>query len=124
KNADMYLKRIIHKKYESIITIHYKSEDYQFKMKMPSLGIIMNTLAALLCLAELGFELENLLPKIHKYHSLDRVMQLKQIKISDSRKVDIIDDSHNAAIPSMINAVETLDRKSTRLNSSHVPSTD
>lgn len=111
KNADMYLKRIIHKKYESIITIHYKSEDYQFKMKMPSLGIIMNTLAALLCLAELGFELENLLPKIHKYHSLDRVMQLKQIKTSDSRKVDIIDDSHNAAIPSMINAIETFKEK-------------
>lgn len=109
--ADLFLKSKKQNKYNTSITFHYNNKDYKFEMELPSDGIVENALGAILCLAELGYDLESLLPKIDKFKSLKRVMELKQLKTKDGRCVDIIDDSHNAAIPSMINAIQTFKEK-------------
>lgn len=109
--ADLFVKQIKHEKYKTIVTIHYLNEDYKFVMKLPSDGIIMNMLAAFLTLAELGFDLNKYLSKTESFQSLDKIMQLHHLVTSDKRRIDMIDDSHNAAIPSMINAIETFKQK-------------
>ncbi|MBD8007637.1 Mur ligase family protein [Bacillus norwichensis] len=109
--SDLYLKKVVHSKYKSTIVFHYKNKDYQFDMQMPSEGTIMNSLGTFLCLAEMGFEVENLLSKMFHFQSLNKVMELKQLTTIDNRNIDIIDDSHNAAIPSMMNAIETFKAK-------------
>src|SRR5699024_6586624 len=80
----------------------YKNKEYAFDMKMNSDGTIINALGAFLCLAELGYDIHSMLTKMYHFKSLDRVMELKQLHTSDHRGIDIIDDSHNAAVPSML----------------------
>ncbi len=109
--ADLYLKNVTHAKYLTKIEFHYKEKDYRFEMKIPSNGMIENALCAFLCLAEMGYEIAPLLIKISDFKSFDRVMELKQIKTLDNRLVDVLDDTHNAAIPSMLNAIDTFKAK-------------
>lgn len=111
KTADMYVKSMQHSKYESFITITYREQDYRLIMEIPSEGMVMNMLAALLTLGELGYDISLYINKIASFRSLDRIMQLKQISTVDGRKVDLYDDSHNAAIPSMKNAINTFKQK-------------
>lgn len=110
-NADLFLKHTYVSKYKSTVEFFYKNKDYSFDIKLPSEGIVQNALGVLLSLAEMEYDLETLLPKMENFQSLDRVMQLKQLETKDSRRVDILDDSHNAAIPSMINAIRTFKEK-------------
>ncbi|HEY4599895.1 MAG TPA: UDP-N-acetylmuramoyl-tripeptide--D-alanyl-D-alanine ligase [Cerasibacillus sp.] len=110
-SADLFLKKRIHEKYKTTIVFQYKNKDYEFDMKLPSDGTIMNTLGTFLCLAELDYDIQPLLSKMYDFKSLDRVMELKQLQTKDRRRIDIIDDSHNAAIPSMINAIQTFTEK-------------
>lgn len=107
QQGDLFLKKMTHRKYCTEIEFHYNNKDYCFELKMPSNGMIQNSLCALLCVAEMGLELNNLLEKMTEFKSFDRVMELKQLQTLDQRSVDILDDTHNAAIPSMINAMET-----------------
>src|SRR5699024_11240292 len=99
------------RKYETVITITYAEKDYTFTMQLPSKGMIENSLAALLVLIEEGYEIEKLLSKLRYFTSLDSILQLKQVYTMDNRRIDIIDDTHNAAIPSMMNAIQTFKEK-------------
>lgn len=107
KNADLYLTHTLLSKYKTDISFQYNGSTYSFAMKMPSTGTIENILAVFLCLAELGYDIEPFLPKAYDFTSLDRVMELKQFQTKDNRAVDLLDDSHNAAVPSMLNAIRT-----------------
>lgn len=109
--ADLYLKKITCSKYTTAVQFHYQGKDYSFEVKMPGHGVVENALCAFLCIAEMGLDLESFLPKIYDFKSLDRVMQLKQFETRDHRKIDLLDDSHNAAIPSMVNAIQTFAEK-------------
>ncbi|NMD69142.1 hypothetical protein HHO41_02490 [Bacillus sp. DNRA2] len=109
--ADMYLKEITIEKYSTNINFRYRGNDYNFDLSMPSNGMIQNALCAFLCIAEMGFDLEKNLIKMNDFKSFDRVMELKQLKTKDLRDIDVLDDTHNAAIPSMINAIETFAAK-------------
>ncbi|HLR78993.1 MAG TPA: UDP-N-acetylmuramoyl-tripeptide--D-alanyl-D-alanine ligase [Bacillota bacterium] len=111
ETADLFLKKRVHKKYKTMIIFQYKNKEYAFDMKMPSDGTIINALGAFLCLAELGYDIHSMLTKMYHFKSLDRVMELKQLHTSDHRGIDIIDDSHNAAVPSMLNAIKTFKEK-------------
>ncbi|WP_339165301.1 UDP-N-acetylmuramoyl-tripeptide--D-alanyl-D-alanine ligase [Siminovitchia sp. FSL W7-1587] len=111
KSADLFLKKRIYEKYKTTVIFQYKKTAYTFDMIMPSDGIMMNTLGALLCLAELGYDIDSMARKVYDFKSLDRVMELKRLNSKDQRRIDIIDDSHNAAIPSMINAIKTFKEK-------------
>lgn len=111
QQVDIYLKRVANKKYTTEIECQGQSGSFVFNLDLPSKGTIMNAMAVLLCLGEMGFDIPNLLPEMRSFASLERIMELKQLTTKDDRKIDIIDDSHNAAIPSMINAIETFREK-------------
>lgn len=112
KEADMYVEEIVHKKHTSVVTCKHNHRSIAFNLDLPSDGIVMNAMAVLLCLAEKGYNLDDYLPKMKSFQSLERIMELKQLETKDGRKIDVIDDSHNAAIPSMMNAIKTFKEKS------------
>lgn len=111
KRADMYVENIRNYKYKTIIKMRYQDRTYEFNMTLPSQGAVINALGAFLCISEMGYSLDKMLHKMDGFKSLERIMELKRITTNDNRTVDIIDDSHNAAIPSMINAIETFKQK-------------
>lgn len=120
KTADIYVESIIDDKYKTVVKVQHHLKAYEFTMSLPSQGAIVNALGALLCLSEMGYSFEELLYKMADFKSLDRVMELKKITTNDNRIVDIIDDSHNAAIPSMINAIKTFEQKQKFYNGSKI----
>ncbi|AYV68207.1 hypothetical protein C2I06_15785 [Niallia circulans] len=111
KNADLYLKKYKQRKYDTLVTFHYQNQDYCFSMKLPSNGMIANAFGAILCLAKMGHPFTSYLEKLQSFKSLDKIMDLKTYHTADGRLIDVIDDTHNAAIPSMINAIQTFKEK-------------
>lgn len=105
--ADLYLKHIASDKYVTSATVCYRGDEYEFQMKLAGKGTIENTLAVLLYLGENGYDLQHFIPKLLHFKSLDRIMELKTLTTADQRSVDILDDSHNASIPAMENALDT-----------------
>lgn len=70
-------------------------------------GVIQNSLGVLLALKTLGIELTNeRLQKFKFVHFLPRVLEKKRYKVGNASEIQIIDDTHNASIPSMLNTIE------------------
>lgn len=111
--SDIYLEKITDYKKYSLVQVVYRGYKFSYKLKLPSLGIVSNSLAVFLTLLELGYDITPYLNKTANFRSLDKVLELKTIITKDKRKIDIIDDTHNAAIPSMINAIDTFNKKTT-----------
>lgn len=110
KDADLYLVKIKELKYLTEVTISYMESYYTYYLSLSSEGIVENSLASILILTTLGLDIDDYLPYFANYKSLPKVMEQK-IGTIDDKKVDIIDDTHNAAIPSMINAIKSFTKK-------------
>lgn len=103
--ADMYVKKIQNDKYSSVIDIHYQDKDYQYRLNIGSDGLIQNSLAALLMMDSLGFEIEQVKDRFETFKSLPKILETHRLKLSNGDRVDIVDDTHNASLPSMSNAI-------------------
>jgi UDP-N-acetylmuramyl pentapeptide synthase len=87
------------------VTVSYQQQYYTYYLKMSSPGMVENSLAAFLTLISLGLNPEDYFERFTTFKSLPKVMALHTGYLTD-KKVAIIDDTHNAAIPSMINAIQ------------------
>lgn len=109
-SADLYLVSMKELKDFTEVTISYQSDLYTYYLSLSSAGMVENSLAALLILIALQVDITKYLPRFSSFHSLPKIMERKRGYI-DGKKVDIFDDTHNAAIPSMINAVVSFTNK-------------
>lgn len=109
--ADLFLRQMKQFKKHTYVECVYENQLFTFTLEMPSVGMVENILGVLLCLLELNYDINGYLDTIKSVRSLERVMEVKEINTKDNRTVTIIDDSHNAAIPSMINAILTFNEK-------------
>lgn len=109
-DADLYLVSMKELKDLTEVTISYQGALYTYYLCLSSAGIVENSLAVILTLKAMGLDLDAFLPRFSTFHSLPKVMERKRGYI-DGKKVDIIDDTHNAAIPSMINAIESFTKR-------------
>lgn len=110
KNADLRLVQLKSFKELMEVTVEYQNRRYTYQMTMASDGMAENSLAAFLTLISLGLNPEDYLPHLLDFHSLPKVMAVHNGYLN-SREVTIIDDTHNAAIPSMINGIQTFSEK-------------
>lgn len=110
KKADLRLIQIKSLKNLTEVTVEYKNRRYTYQMEMASEGMAENSLAAVLTLISLGLELEEYLPRMLDFHSFPKVMAWHQGYLQ-GYEVAIIDDTHNAAIPSMINGIRAFSEK-------------
>lgn len=109
-DADLHL--ISKKELKDIteVTVSYHGELYTYYLCLSSAGIVENSLAVILVLKTMGIDPDKYLSRFLTFHSLPKVMERKRGYI-DGKKIDIIDDTHNAAIPSMINAITSFTNK-------------
>jgi UDP-N-acetylmuramyl pentapeptide synthase len=110
-SATLYLETKTIYKTHTEVQFNYQQRTYRFSMQMASEGMISNALGAILCLGEVGLPLDDILPRLHTFRSLDRVLELKEMTTADGRNVTVLDDSHNASIPAMKNAIQTFDER-------------
>lgn len=110
KNADVYLVSKKELKYLTEVTIYYKESYYSYYLGIGSPGMIENSLGAISILIALGKDITKYLPRFLDFRSLPKIMELKTGSYA-GRQLDIIDDTHNAAIPSMINALTSFKEK-------------
>lgn len=113
--ADIYLVSMTELKDVTEVTVSMNGQLYTYYLCLSSAGIVENSLAAILVLKTMGVDLDQYLQRFSTFHSLPKVMEKKRCYV-DCKKVDIIDDTHNAAIPSMINAIKCFTDKTKYYN--------
>ena len=109
-SADLYLVSMKELKDFTEVTVSYQEELYTYYLGLASAGVVENSLGILLVLLSLGLDINQYLDRLLTFHSLPKVMETKKGTI-DGKRVTIIDDSHNAAIPSMINGIVSFTNK-------------
>ncbi|AVQ33905.1 glutamate ligase [Staphylococcus muscae] len=77
-----------------------------YKLNTISSGMISNTLAALLTLKKLGISIN---PKaLEDFQPFSKILKMKQVQ-AQHHQLTLIDDTHNASLPAMINAIKAFD---------------
>lgn len=108
--ADMYLLSVKELKDITEVTVSFHGQLYTYYLSLSSIGMVENSLASILVLKTMGLDIEQYLSRFSTFYSFPKVMERKRGYI-DQKKVDIYDDTHNAAIPSMINAISSFTNK-------------
>lgn len=108
--ADLRLIRATKLKYLTEVTIELGQKYFTYYMEIASDGMVENSLAALLTMYALKMDIEDYMQKLQNFRSLPKVMALHSGRYQ-GMEVDIIDDTHNAAIPSMVNAIRAFREK-------------
>lgn len=93
------------------INLKINGENIQYKLSSISKGMIENSLAVVLCLMNLNVEINNCLYNLLGFKPFKKVLEIKEIQ-SRGFKVTLIDDTHNASLPAMINAIEAFNSQS------------
>lgn len=109
--ADLFLVKSQELKYTTEVTIHYNKKLYTYYLGTASQGMIENSLAVLLAMNELGYQMNKCIQRLADFKSLPKVMEITDY-LYKGRELTIIDDTHNASIPAMINAIDTFRAKS------------
>ncbi|PTK14104.1 hypothetical protein BUZ90_11850 [Mammaliicoccus sciuri] len=87
------------------IKLKVKEENINYELSSLSLGMIENSLAVVLCLMNLKVDLSSCLNHLKEFKSFKKVLKIKEVE-SQNNTITLIDDTHNASLPAMINAIE------------------
>lgn len=111
-SASMFVKNIEHEKTFDFVTVHFDGRDFSFKLKYSGKGMIQNAMASLLALTGMGKTIDDYLDELGKFNTLPKTLEYTHYVLSDKGNVDVIDDTHNASVPAMKNAIEVFNTKS------------
>lgn len=103
-DADLYLVQRKTLKELTEVTVAYRGIRYTYQLSLASDGMIENSMAAFLTLCSLGLDPQRYMERLQTFKSLPKVMEKHSGRLA-GKQVTIIDDTHNAAIPSMINGI-------------------
>ncbi|MGM0125807.1 UDP-N-acetylmuramoyl-tripeptide-D-alanyl-D-alanine ligase [Enterococcus sp. AZ194] len=92
------------------VTVSYGGQYYTYLLRLSSPGMVENSLAVFSILVALKLDVRAYMPRLENAQVLPKVMKWKKGYI-DNKQVDILDDTHNAAISSMINAIKSFTNK-------------
>ena len=107
-NATIYPKSIEYNKGFTDITVEFEGNEYTYRINSISNGMVENSLASFAALTQLNIPLQKALDNLITFKPFEKVLNLKEIKTSKFR-VNLIDDTHNASLPAMINAIKAFD---------------
>lgn len=100
----------INKGYSDLF-LNNDGKEVHYKLSSISMGMIENSLAVALCLANLKVDINNCLNNLSRFKPFKRVLEIKEVQ-TRNYKVTLIDDTHNASLPAMINAIEAFNSQS------------
>lgn len=106
QQCDVYVRRMeSHREYTEI-DVQFFNQRVSYKMQTASEGMIANSLAALLTVWVIKGEIKSVLEKFEDFHSLPKILEKKELNLMDGKTITLIDDSHNASVPAMKNAID------------------
>ncbi|ARQ07908.1 UDP-N-acetylmuramoyl-tripeptide--D-alanyl-D-alanine ligase [Macrococcoides canis] len=106
---NLKINKLIYKKGVSEINAsNQKNEEISYKLETLSEGMVSNSLAVLLTLQILNLDIPNLIMKLTDFNPFNKVLEVKEFHNSRGN-VTVIDDTHNASLPAMINAISAFD---------------
>ncbi|NBK47468.1 hypothetical protein EON06_06855 [Staphylococcus delphini] len=88
------------------ISVTINETPMTFTLNSLSKGMVYNALAVLLVLKALDLDVKACATKFSKFRPLKKVLEFKEVIHGDA-SYTLIDDTHNASLPAMINAIET-----------------
>lgn len=86
-------------------------EEYTYLLNSFSTGMIQNSVAALAVIDRLKLDVDNKMTNLVTFKAFNKVLELKEI-VNSNQKVTLMDDTHNASLPAMINAIEAFNKQS------------
>ncbi|UAS76589.1 UDP-N-acetylmuramoyl-tripeptide--D-alanyl-D-alanine ligase [Staphylococcus pseudintermedius] len=92
------------------IAVVFNGNNIKFMLNSLSKGMVYNSLAVLLALSELNVDLEACVAKFSEFKPLKKVLEFKEVTYKNAIYT-LIDDTHNASLPAMINAIETFNNQ-------------
>ncbi|WEG72393.1 Mur ligase family protein [Vagococcus intermedius] len=108
KTADIYLIKQVWEDNMTKVTAMFKGKEISYSLSMGSDGMIENSFATILTLDSLGLDVasDKYLQRFATFKSLVRNLMHREFQNHEGGKVTVMDDTHNAAMPSMINAIK------------------
>ncbi|WP_430611533.1 UDP-N-acetylmuramoyl-tripeptide--D-alanyl-D-alanine ligase [Enterococcus sp. DIV0876] len=109
-DADLYLVKKSELKHGVEITISLNEKRYTYFLNISSKGMVENSLAALLIIDSLGIPITQCTKNFAQYRSLPKILEETHYSCQN-KEITVLDDTHNASIPAMINAIEAFKQK-------------
>ena len=103
--ADVYVKHWQQKREYCELVISFLGEEMAVNLTVSSAGMISNALATLLVVHEVEGTIKPYLRKFETFRPLHKILEKSSITIAPQKKVTFIDDTHNASLPAMRNAI-------------------
>lgn len=103
--ADCYVvdRRVLKEKTE--IMVSFKGREIRFSLTTDSDGQIQNAINALLAIDSMGYPAEEYAHLLESFQSFEKILRPYELRI-DSKKITVIDDTHNSSIESMMNGID------------------
>lgn len=103
ENVDFYCDHIDYHKGAVVFSIEHPHGLEEYKINTFSEGMVSNTLAALLTLKTLQIPVNP--DYLESFKPFSKILAMKEIQ-TPTHTATIIDDTHNASLPAMINAIQ------------------
>ncbi len=104
--ADVRLLSVKHEKFYDELEVMFFDEKLTYRLPTGSAGLMENSLAALLAYWQITGETNASLAKMETFKPLPKTMEMIPLALPDGAFAYMVDDSHNAAVPSMLNAID------------------
>lgn len=106
--ADTYAEEITPVKKAVKVTTN---DGYTFEVPSVSKGMVENALAVLLTLKHLNVDVKEKLNHLAQTQLFKKVLEFRTVK-SDYEQATVLDDTHNASLPAMLNAIDAFNSQS------------
>ncbi|MDT0748007.1 Mur ligase family protein [Staphylococcus chromogenes] len=110
-DTTIFTKSIQVSKGQMFISVLYEKERFDYILNSLSKGMIYNSLAVILTIIELKLDLKKSINNLKFFKPLPKVLEMKELTYQNN-KYTLIDDTHNASLPAMINAIESFNNQS------------
>lgn len=106
QTQDVYVKKKEQKRTYCEVTVSFFGEEVLLNLAVSSSGMISNALASLLTVWKLRGDLQPYLKAFETFKPLRKILDKTEYASEEGQQFTFIDDTHNASLPSMKNAIE------------------
>jgi UDP-N-acetylmuramoyl-tripeptide--D-alanyl-D-alanine ligase len=104
--ADVYVKEWQQTREYCEVSVSFFEEDIVLRLAVSSAGMISNALASLLVVWKTEKDIHPYLQRFETFHPFKKTLEKTSFVAADGNAFTFIDDTHNASLPAMKNAID------------------
>ncbi|EPH95996.1 Mur ligase middle domain protein [Enterococcus faecalis 13-SD-W-01] len=105
-HADVYVKEWQQTRHYCEVTVSFFEEELLLKLAVSSTGMISNALASLLVVWKTEKDIHPYLQRFETFRPFSKTLEKTNFVAADGSAFTFIDDTHNASLPAMKNAID------------------